>query len=451
MTKFWANTRGNVAMTFAMSVPFIAAMVGGTVDVGRQLNADVQLQAILDAAVLAGVSHDGSQNERLQVAIDHFGASAADRGISPTYHFAWSGGGDAAVLQGDAADEIPSYFLGLVNVARMSVTATSAGVSSRTWGDACWMSMDEHEKHTIELHDDVRIEAPNCHFYGNSDHYNDVVDLHSCTNVLNARQVQSVGGGHHAGIDPDHCDVPLSYNIPSGVFLNGYVVPDPIGHGIVRDALARAGDCSVDTGDSGRGRGRGGRGRRGGRSAEVRTGGVLNPGTYCGDLTLSGNVNLRAGTYYFFGDLTFDDAYVHGSDVTIVLHEDSTFEWSASRIILSAPTHGEFAGMAVMGLNDSDDNEIDETIVDIQGVVYMPLAKLDWTNSRHNDYNNMSQVRHEWTAWIVEGASWSGDGTVYFNFPENQIDPGHRAHEGYPARLRNILPESNSHSARLIR
>lgn len=430
-TRFIRDSRANVALVFALSAPVVAAMAGGVVDMGRRLNAEVELQALLDAAALAGVSHDGSRGDRRNVAVSFFEDSIAERGISPDSSFSWSGSGDNAVLNAEASYSITPYFMGIVGVETMAISARSAAMTSRTWGDGCWMSMDEHEKHTIELHGDVKIEAPNCHFYGNSDHHDDVVDLHSCTNVLNARQVQSVGGGHHAGIEPDHCNHPPSVNIPSGVFLNGYVIPDPIGHGVVHDALRDGGTC-------------------GSSSSSGSHSGPLNPGTFCDGLTLNGNVNIRPGTYYVYSHFNLDDAYLHGSGVTIVLDENATFEWKDSRIVIAAPTTGSTAGMAIMGLNDSEYNEIEDSIVDIQGVVYMPLAKLDWTNSRHNDYNNMSQVQHEWTAWIVEGAKWYGDGTIFFNFPENQINPGNQAHQGYPESLRNILPESNSLSARLV-
>ena len=440
--RFRLDASGNVALIFSLITPVLAAMSGGVVDMGRRINAEVELQALLDGAVLAGVSFDGTDSERRDAAVEFFHNTSAARGLSADAAFSWRSGAENAILQADATYGVATIFLGLVGVDNLTVSATSAATASPTWGDACWMSMDEHEKHTIEMHDDVKIEAPNCHFYGNSDHHDDVVDLHSCTNVLNARQVQSVGGGHHAGIELDHCRHGVSVNIPSGVFLNGYVIPDPIGHGVVRNALSGAGEC---TSTQSRRRGR----RRGAPETEVDTG-ALHPGTFCGGVSITGNVNLRPGTYYIYSHFNLDDAFLHGSDVTIILDEDATFEWKDSRIVLEAPTAGAFAGMALMGLNDSDDNEIDGSRVDIEGVVYMPLAKIDWVNSRRNQYNNMAQVQHDWTVWIVEGAKWYGDGTIYFNFPEDQINPSNPNHRGYPSYLRNILPESNSLSARLI-
>lgn len=453
--RFLRQARGNVSIIASLAFPVVVTMGGGAIEFTARHNTEQDLQEVLDGAVLAGVSFDGTDPERMEAAVEFFEATRHRLEFEPSVSWAWDNGGTNPVLTASATSTRPTLFLGLAGMDAFHIAVRSAGTTARTWGDACWMSMDEHEKHTIELHDDVQIEAPNCHFYGNSDDIDDVVDLHSCTNILNARMVQTVGGGHHAGVESDHCDHPPSYNIPSGTFLNAYVIPDPIGHGVVHDALARPGECISSGSDAtpSRRRGRGGRGgdRDAGRNSPIHAnGGRLSPGNYCGGLTLEGNITLAPGTYYLNGDFILEEATVRGSDVTFVLDDDVIFEWTDSHIIISAPTAGQYAGMALMGLNDSDQNEIEDSIVDIEGVVYMPLAKLDWTNSSRNQYRNMNQVQHEWTVWIVEGAKWRGDGTVYFNFPQGEIDRSNRRYEGYPEELRNILPESNRLSARLV-
>lgn len=427
--RLLGDRSANVALIFSLAFPALLVSTGGAIDFSRAVGAQMQLQQLADGAALAGVSYDGDNPERMEVAENFFESTRAARDLIASADFEWSGHGQTAVMNVSASSALDTLFLGIFGIHDIEFSVSAAATASPTWGDGCWMSMDEHQKHTIELHDDVKIEAPNCHFYGNSDHHNDVVDLHSCTNVLNARQVQSVGGGHHAGIEPDHCDVPLTYNIPSGVFLNAYVIDDPIGHAVVESALEDQPDGCLEP---------------------EHNGGVLSPGTYCDGLEITGNVTLSAGTYFILDDMEIEDAHVTGNDVTIVFDRNAEFLWEDSYIRLSAPTDGDLAGMAILGLNDSKNNEIYEALVDIQGVIYMPLAKLDWTHSRHNSYSGMSQVHHDWTVWIVEGAKWRGDGTIFLNFPEGQIDPDDDAYEGYPESLRRILPESNSLSARLV-
>ena len=459
LSKIINATRGNVALITALLAPILVASTGGIVDISLRLNAEQKLQALLDSAVLAGVSMDGSEPDRMQSGIDFFDVVSAELSSTPVVSWGWDRNRENPTLTAEASLTIQTIFLGIIGISDLNVRARSAATTSRVWGDGCWMSMDEHRAHTIELHDSVKIEAPNCHFYGNSDHSFDVVDLHSCTNVLNARMVQSVGGGHHAGIDQDHCRGSLTDSIPSGVFLNAYVIADPIGHNVVHRAMDLAESCS--NGNSGgnrrRPRGRRGRGGRGGGGGSnqattviTQDGTELSPQTFCGQLHVRADTRFLPGTYYFHGDVKFDRAEIVGDGVTFVFADDISFEWKDSQIILSAPTDGDLAGMAILGLNDSDSNRIRNSLIDIQGVIYMPLAKIDWTNSRSNEYRNMGEVQHNWTAWIVEGAKWRGTGTVYFNFPEGNVDPTHRDYEGYPRQLMNILPESNNLTAHLV-
>lgn len=438
-TRFSRNVQGNVALIASIALPVVIGFGGGAVEFASRLNSERDLQAVLDGAVLAGVSFDGDYDERMESAQQFFEATRFRLNFEPQVQWSWDHSGANAVLTARGEAVIPTLLIGILGIDDLRVNAESSGTTARTWGDACWMSMDEHEKHTIELHDEVRIEAPNCLFYGNSDDFDDVVDLHSCDNYLNARMVQTVGGGHHAGVDPDHCRGPLTDYIPSGTFLNAYVIPDPIGHARVNNAIRNAEDC--DDPGSGAIQGR----------VRIRTGtGRLEPGTYCDDVTVERTTHLEAGTYFFFGDFEISGARVTGEDVTLIFGEDVNFEWEDSTVILSAPSSGQYAGMALMGLNDSNRNIFDGSLIDIEGVVYMPLAKLIWVNSARNSYRHMHQVQHDWTVWIVEGASWEGDGTVFINFPQGGVNTRDRRYAGFPEELRNIVPESNSLSARLV-
>jgi hypothetical protein len=322
---------------------------------------------------------------------------------------------------------------------KLPVSVESAGTTKEAWGDGCWMSMHETEKHTIEMHGDVKIKAPNCHFYGNSNHYNDVVDLHSCTNVLDARMVQTVGGGHHAGIDQDHCSHSTGVNIPSGVFLNGYIIKDPIGTAFAGNAKSMSKDCSNSSS-----------GAEYNNFVVNKNNQILNPNTYCGGMDINADTKFEPGIYYIMGHFDINNAKVTGDDVTFVFSDDALITINNYKVIIKAPDSGVLSGMAFIGLNSSDDNRFVNSLIDIQGVVYMPFAKLDWTNSAKNQYTNVSQVKHNWTAWVVEGAKWRGNGTIYFNFPSGEIDLSDVKYKGYPKSLVNILPESNKLSAHLI-
>lgn len=431
--QFFKDQAGNIAIVSALVAPILLMSIGGVLDITNKAATEAKLQQILDSAVLAGASHDGPQLERLEVAVDFYNGTIGEGEAAVSWE--WQEGTTGPILASTARMRMPTHFLGIIGIDELEINVRAAATTARTWADVCWMSMDTDEKHTIEMKDEVKIEAPNCHFYGNSDDFDDVVDLHSCDNVLNALMVQTVGGGHHAGVEPDFCPGPLTDYIPSGTFLNSYVVPDPFGHSIVRNAQRGAGSCT-------KGRGR--------NSPDFSNGGRLSPGTYCDGLDLSGNFTLESGVYYVYGDFELDGATIHGNDITFVLGEDAEIDWRDSRVIISAPTSGDTAGFALLGLSNSDRNVFDASLIDIEGVVYMPRAFFTWDNTERNSYRTMAQVQHRWTAWVVQGASWNGDGTVFFNFPEDETDWSGSGLQSYPEQLRSAIPESNRISARLV-
>ena len=451
--KLIRRTNGNVAIIASLAFPLIVTMGGGAIEFTARHNTEQDLQEVLDGAVLAGVAFDGENDERMQEAQDFFEATRFRLAYEPSVQWNWDTSGENAVLVAEATTTRPTLFLGLAGMDAFHIEVVSAGTTARGWGEACFMAMHETDSHTIEMADDVMIQAPNCLFYGNSDHFDDVVDLHSCTNLLNARMVQSVGGGHHAGIEPDFCDgEPLSNNIPSGVFLNAYVVPDPFGHNVVRDAMEGAADCDDENSDAFHDEVVIDEDTRAGRG-----GPKIEPGTYCEGLEVLVDAEFEEGNYYFFGDLIIEEAAVEGKDVTFMMGDDVNFEFTNSVIVLQAPdrvgrgNRDAMPGMAILGLNSSNNNSIEETIVDIEGVVYMPLAKIYWENSAQNEYRSMREVNHNWTAWIVEGVAFRGDGTIYFNFPEVGFNSSNRHYRGFPEELVGIVPTSNSQSARLVR
>ena len=206
--QFFKDQAGNIAIVSALVAPILLMSIGGVLDITNKAATEAKLQQILDSAVLAGASHDGPQLERLEVAVDFYNGTIGEGEAAVSWE--WQEGTTGPILASTARMRMPTHFLGIIGIDELEINVRAAATTARTWADVCWMSMDTDEKHTIEMKDEVKIEAPNCHFYGNSDDFDDVVDLHSCDNVLNALMVQTVGGGHHAGVEPDFCPGPLT-------------------------------------------------------------------------------------------------------------------------------------------------------------------------------------------------------------------------------------------------
>ena len=79
-------------------------------------------------------------------------------------------------------------------------------------------------------------------------------------------------------------------------------------------------------------------------------GNSLNAGYYCG-LNLSGNVDLKPGTYFLNGDLKINaNANITGTGVTIVMMGSSSITMNGNATIkLSAPTTGATSGILFWG------------------------------------------------------------------------------------------------------
>jgi hypothetical protein len=84
--------------------------------------------------------------------------------------------------------------------------------------------------------------------------------------------------------------------------------------------------------------------------------------------------------------------------------------WSDSTIQIAAKKSGPYKGLAIIGVRQDTNNSLVNSTVDIHGAVYMPNGAFDWTNT------GTPPVTAKWTAWVVDGFSWDGSGTVKINF-----------------------------------
>ena len=97
--------------------------------------------------------------------------------------------------------------------------------------------------------------------------------------------------------------------------------------------------------------------------------------------------------------------------MTIFLDDAATsIEWTNSTIRLKAQTSGDFAGVALFGKQVPTSNTLANSTVDIHGVFYMPNGDFTWTNT------GTPVITALWTAFVTDGFSWDGDGTINFPF-----------------------------------
>ncbi|MCB1377131.1 MAG: Tad domain-containing protein [Alphaproteobacteria bacterium] len=361
------------------------------------------VQANLDAAVLAGVSGTLIPDKQIATAEAYFKRFKDKSGVDFVPEFKLENG----VLKGEVDAVVPTTLLRVLNINYVALNAKSSATSEAFLEPLCFMAMHPTRKHTLELKGSVSVIAPDCNVYGNSNHEFDVIDPHTPENFLKAKFVATIGGGHH--------------------FLENVSPPPEFGTKVIEDPLSSlsvpsGGDCIQS------------------KYTVSNKSMTLPPGHYCKGLTIKNgsNVTLESGGTYFIsgGGFIVDESTVTGTDVTIFLaDEDADIDWNKATVRISAKRSGDFAGIAIMGVREETENVFEDSTVDIHGVLYMPKGAFEWNNE------GTPSVTAKWSAFIIDGVSWIGSGTITINFRPDQSDVP------YPKDL-IVMPRPGS--ARLI-
>jgi hypothetical protein len=387
---------GNVAILFAAaSVPLIV-LGGGVADYSRASLEQRSLQEALDAATLAGVIGDKSDEEEIAVADAYFLANHPDNWEVSEVAFKH----DGERLLGNVTAAINTRFLKVIDMPQLLVSVSSTATQETLREPACVMAMHPTRKHTLELKDSVSVIGSDCNFYGNSSNPDDVVDPHNPQNYLTGRSVQAVGYGHHY---IENVTPPLEH------------APEVLSDPLASMPIPSAGSCLFT-----------GKKISGGTQ-------TLDPGTYCDGLEIKSNatVTLNPGTYVITDDtFKIENSTVTGTGVTIVLADkDAKLWWKNSTIRLSAPTTGSQKGMVIIGERVEATQKLERSTVDLEGVVYVPNGAFEWEN-----VSTPTTINTKWTAWIVDGFSWRGSGTIDMPFSPDDSDVP------YPEELAHMIP-----------
>jgi hypothetical protein len=386
---------GNIGMTFALALPVVIAFAGAALDYGRANLDKSSIQDTLDAAVLAGVAGPGAEElsgsvgpatavQKIRIAKDYFTANLPGTVNieSTSFYF------DDDVLIGNVAGKLDTQLLHFVGLDNIDLSLTSAATRKASRVELCFMAMHETRKHTLEMKGTVSVIAPDCNIYGNSSHHDDVVDPHSELNFLIGKTVSAVGYGHHY---LENVSPPLTHGIER--------IADPMLSLVI--PTVSEDDCDFE-------------------ELEIEDENMtLSPGVYCEGLSVvESEVKLEPGIYYITeGEFELEDAVLTGDGVTFVLVDDDVeLDWVSSEIRITGPTSGTYAGIVMMGTRQSTNHTFEESTVDLTGVVYLPNGKLTWEN------DGTPAINGDWTAWIIDGVTWTGNGKIYINFDKADSD-----------------------------
>lgn len=400
---------GNYAIAFSMVFTVLVAAGGFGIDLTRALSQKSDLQNAMDAALLGAMAQKHTDSEQISYAKDLFVANLAAANARPFLTNIYKD--EEGRLVGEAKARIATSLLPIVGVNEVDLSINSAVIRGpQTGNPLCIMAMHPYRKHTLELKGSVSLYGTKCHIYGNSNHTDDVVDPHTPQNFITAASVTAVGYGHHF---IENVKPPLEGSV--------MVVPDPFLH----MKLPYFGSCDQN------------RYKIKGKTV------TLDPGTYCDGLSISGNskVTLNPGLYVIQGnDLDIQDSVVTGDGVTLFFADRrAEFSVEDSVVRLVAPSSGPWKSFVALAKRDENSWTFENSTLDMYGIVYAPNSSVDWVNK------GTPEITAQWTAWILDGFSWSGSGVINFPYETEGAAVPH------PASL-NVIPRpSLSQVVRLVR
>lgn len=356
--RFRGDSAGAIVIKFALLFPILTAVSGIAVDYAMVLRQKTTLQSAADAASMAAareLSLSDAKRENITSVVSAVFVAYMRANESAKHA---PGSASAAVVIRDnpleidvtAKQPVKTQF-GLVTgfvPTELSVRSVARVVGKP---NICALGLNPSENGTISLEHQARVTGNNCAVFSNSTHTNAIKAKNSA--IMKATFICSRGGktGGPGNFEPEPLTDCPSFEDPLGSR------PEP-----------SVGACA------------------GTNPAVIESTQELQPGTYCGGLTIRGNavVTLRPGIYVMKdGPLVVTGtAKLSGTDVGLHFTgagAGMTFDPNTS-ISLSAPKSGSMAGLLIFGSRTVTNRELFRILSNdartLVGTIYLPKGEL---------------------------------------------------------------------------
>ncbi len=341
--SFARDERGTIAVIFAISLVPVLGLAGAAIDYTRATQTRGKLQAATDAAVIAALTIKASSSSQRQINGAAVFQANQPAGVVSTVNVSATNK-EATV---SASSSVDTAFLRVVHIPSIAVASYAHAVRTKEGPPPCVMALNKTASAAIDLSGSAQFVGKNCVLHANS----------SATGAI------SVGGSSTVKAD-GYCAV--------GTVVSAYPLsPEPESNcDPLDDPYATLGPPSDTTC------------KQSTTSVSVQPGQnrTLQPGVYCGGLTLKGDVTLKPGLYVIKdGPLTLNSqGTITGSGVTFYLvGTNAGFDITAgSNLTLSAMTSGSYPGMLLVQDRTSNVGATDKlngnsgTV--LTGAIYVP-------------------------------------------------------------------------------
>jgi Flp pilus assembly protein TadG len=378
LDRFARARRGGVAMIFALSIPVIAVLACGAVDLAA-VNADKNtLQDTADSAALAAAKQLTLAADPAAVgqrAKDFVAGQLTKLSAETTYTVTTTVAADRSSVTVAIDGVRVSFFANMLPPGgwKMHAEATAAPMGQRA---LCVLATGTASNDGIFMGGTAQLSAPKCLV-----HTNDHIAVAGSA-WLQAAAVESVGAstGH----------------ITPTALTDAPQIADPFASMDMKPpvSLCTPLDLVFDVGVN-----------------------VLAPGIHCGNLTAraGATVVLLPGDHYFMkGHMTLaNNATLQGTDVVMVFDDNSEFQWTdGAQIRLEGRKTGKFAGfvIATTRANVHTFQISADGARELLGTIYIPSAKLQVLGT-----NNRIADQSAWTVIVAKQIDINGSANVVIN------------------------------------
>jgi Flp pilus assembly protein TadG len=383
LKRMLSSRRGNVALIFALASPLVIGSAALSVETTYWYFKQHQLQAAADDAAFAAGQE--LRNGSPQAVVNTAALNAATQNgynnsigtitvQTPPSTGPYAGNSSAVSV---ILTETQQRFFTQLFSKTPVVETTSATADYQTVSDACVLALNQSATNGVYISGDAQLTTTGCVVMSNAfssgsvDVWGNSSLTASC--VISAGGVQSKGG-----IDDASCSQPVT-NAPPAADPFASLPAPPV-----------SSTCASSSGSA------------------------LQPGTYCGGLSLQGgNTTLAPGVYVINGgSLTINgNATLSGSGVTFYLTGGATVSMNGNPAInLSAPTSGTYSGILFYGdrnypgLSESFNGNASSSMT---GTIYFPTDNITY----NGDFSGVNGC-----TYIVGGTvSWSGNAGLSLN------------------------------------
>jgi len=382
--SFARDRKANVAILFAIMSPVVMIALAGAVDYSHGVTTKEEMQAALDAAVLAGAkaSLTTTQTASITVAGDFYASNIATVTTTSSASFSFNSDGS---LTGTATYPMPTLFSGVTGASTIGISVTSTaklGSSTSTTAstsNVCVLLLSPNASQSLLANSGTNINGVNCE-----------IDVAS---TANPAAIFDAGGSIKT---QKTCLQGANYINNGGTVTNLAASCTTATNPYVGNLPAPASTtCS-------------GANANGGTFSGTVT---LSPGVYCGWFNFNNapTVTLLPGVYVIKGGgWNVDGGSWTGSGVTFYFADTSNIQYNSGlSMTISAPSTGTYAGILFYeldGLANSPfvfDDSVSESMT---GLIYLPSRNITFNSTSNETTPNVTVVAN--TA-IFNNLNWS--------------------------------------------